>query len=586
MTRDPQIAGPMAGVNAISAPLRDLFRPVETDFLYVGDRLGAAVIAFGDLTRIFETLPLALESEEMGGATACLRELAADVAAMGSALPEEEAELKRLITLNQTAGRYIEQLHRSVTAISILTINAQIAAASLDRHGSEFTSFTREMVGLCRSAEATIKAYAGDHETLSGLLKSAGTAHAEFRKSQSETLRSVSAQLAESLGTVDAHRREAAMASTRIGTHSKQIANQIGVLVMALQIGDITRQRAEHVVHALDVLAADPEADAEGDGWRFALSEDQVRAVSGAVCRLQSAQLAEAWIEFDRETGRIASSLDMLAGDATRIGQLRNEIQGSGSGADDGSFLEDLEIKMDQARRLIRQCHKARSEIDRLVGTASQALGLLIGRVDSLRSIEADMRLLGLNTTLKCGQLGNEGRTLSVIAQALRGYAQQIAEDGGGLRAALQETAAAAGLGSAERLRGESRLAVLEERMDGALAVFKENGVRLGKALSALARDSEKVGADLSQAATRLALREKVGAVFSAARQALDDKSRVLPEGGNAAIIWERLKFFASDRYSMASERDIHRRIVSFGKGGPSSPAKPEPVGFLEDILF
>ena len=34
---------------------------------------------------------------------------------------------------------------------------------------------------------------------------------------------------------------------------------------------------------------------------------------------------------------------------------------------------------------------------------------------------------MGLNTTLKCGRLGDLGRPLSIIAQELRVYANQIA---------------------------------------------------------------------------------------------------------------------------------------------------------------
>jgi len=39
---------------------------------------------------------------------------------------------------------------------------------------------------------------------------------------------------------------------------------------------------------------------------------------------------------------------------------------------------------------------------------------------DRLRELEADIRIMGLNTTLECGRLGVPGRPLSAIAQELR----------------------------------------------------------------------------------------------------------------------------------------------------------------------
>ncbi|MFX8453401.1 hypothetical protein ABTL48_20620, partial [Acinetobacter baumannii] len=71
-------------------------------------------------------------------------------------------------------------------------------------------------------------------------------------------------RLRQNLAAVAAHRRQAATAAMEIGRRSQAIAEGVGRTVVALQIGDITRQRLEHIDHAVAVLVRglEPPVDA------------------------------------------------------------------------------------------------------------------------------------------------------------------------------------------------------------------------------------------------------------------------------------------------------------------------------------
>ena len=48
------------------------------------------------------------------------------------------------------------------------------------------------------------------------------------------------------------------------------------------------------------------------------------------------------------------------------------------------------------------------------------AAGALTQRLANMQSVQEDIRILGLNATLKCGRLGTLGRPLAAVAQELR----------------------------------------------------------------------------------------------------------------------------------------------------------------------
>jgi hypothetical protein len=375
---------------------------------------------------------------------------------------------------------------------------------------------------------------------------------------------------------------------------------------MALQIGDITRQRVEHIVHALELvtcgLTADETSASAEEAWSADLAIDQVQAVAAHVLRLQSAQTAHAATDFDGEIARIAASLRELAEEASLLVRLGGDLYGADD-ARNGSFLDILESKLRAAERLIADCQAARSEVDEAMAAATTTLRALLLEVNSVHDIEIEMRLVGLNTNIKCGRLGKEGKPLSVIAHELRACAHKLLEDGSGLMAVLQQIVEDADRFECER-RNQSveRIAALQEEMNGSLSAFRESGMRLSDALRALSRDGEQVSGLLRDTVSQLSTQEDVGRALHAAHNrlaALAGSIAISPENGR--IVEERMRFFTQERYTMASERLIHEAVVaSAGASGsaglqnakcatmdaPTCSGEKAAEALLDDFLF
>jgi len=363
---------------------------------------------------------------------------------------------------------------------------------------------------------------------------------------------------------------------------------------MALQVGDITRQRIEHVEYALAVLTAilEPTAEARHAGYGnwAALTEPQRHALAALCCRLQAAQLNDTADELDREIGRILSSLQELASDARAILRLGTEAFGA-SGERRGTFLGELEEKVGEVDALLNSFGKARREADRVAASVSAAATNLVSHISTVRSLEADIRIMGLNTTLKCGRLGTVGRPLSIIAQELRVYANQIAAEAGAVMTNLDGVVAtAASLSGGEQEDRAADIAAVADSMTGSVARLSAAGESLAGALARLEQDSEAVASLLHETVARAAAHEEIG---RALRQAAADLAKVMPDPAfraeNAAPQIERMLDLLARSYTMERERIIHD---GRGESRPSTraaavvAAAPSAATALDDILF
>ena len=571
--------------------LRGMSQTVDNGLLVVGDRLTSAVDVIGTLTRRFESLPGELETEALRAASNSLDEVSKHIPAMADALVNEKTTLSRLTSHNQLVGASIAQLKKTVSVISVLAMNAQIETAHINMVGEDFAAFAKEIVRLSKKAEATIEDYIGEHAKLAGLLAEAGQAHERFLSTQDETLNVAGQKLAESLRTIETRRRRAADVAAEIGTTSKNIGDEIGAVVMALQIGDITRQRLEHVVDTLEACASigAPGGDrGEVPPWAQGLADGQRNGLVAVILRMESAQLEHAAKEFDVKLRKVIGSVHQLGAEASGIVRLGGATFGSEEYRN-RNFLEDLDESLRRANGLISQCEAARRNVDAVIATLAASLDGLLARISSVKDVETEMRLVGLNTALKCGRLGAQGRTLSVISHELRAYANQTVEDADRLTSSLQEISELAEQFKRDRQEWSGgRLSNMKQRLAASCDPFRTCGARVGQALDALSTQGSSVSRTLDETASGLKWHAEITQALKSASSRLGSMAAGLPgETLDEDDLAKRLESFSQGRYTMASERGIHGQfaIKTDGEEPTGTPADNAPAS-LEDILF
>jgi hypothetical protein len=565
----------------------------EGQFVDLGARLESSIEILGKLTDTFGKLTSELKSENLQHATRDLSQIAAQISTLADAHSGERGSFERLTTLTVVVGDRVLRMGKAVKGVGMLAMNAKIAAANIGDSGVDFVSFATEITRTLKLAEASLGRFNAELTSVGELLRAAGAGQRSLEERQTEAVRAIPARLSASVSSIAGQGKRALSAAAAVGDRSKHMGERIGSAVMALQIGDITRQRIEHVEFALglfnDILAqAKGKADEHGDCR--SLSEPERQSLISAGLQLQAAQLTDTADEFDREVRQIHSALEQLAGDAREILRLGTDAYGA-SDNKQGTFLLELEQEVGQVDALLNGFREARGAADHVAASVSQATTSLVNQIGTVRSLEADIRIMGLNTTLKCGRLGDLGKPLSVIAQELRVYANQIATEASAVMTDLDGIVATAeSLSLGEQERRTADIAAVAEIMANSVSRLGSAGESLAAALATLERDSTLVAALLDDTVTGITSHREIG---NALRQAAAELTRIVPKldpgvaypEAQADPIFERI----ARSYTMARERVIHQRHRHGTDAAPvtSLLVAPEAApSSLDDFLF
>lgn len=560
--------------------LRRTAAPIENLFLTVGEHLGVAAASLGTMTGLFGTLAARLEGDDLSRSISCLEKVGQGVASIGHNSTGSLMELERMDTLLGTIRSRLARLSKTISEVQLLSINARIESALVADSTVNFSVFTHEIGRLSSLAEQGLADLGEELSGLYTLVSTAREGQRRFEQAHRQSLGAVEERIARGLASSEAHRQEAATAIAAIAEEACRVGTRIGAVVLALQIGDITRQRVEHVCHALDGL--DESADTGERGGRKRLA---------VVCGLQAAQLTQAAMDLEDSSRSAVADLAALTEEAQCIASIGTRVFG-GSDRDHGSFLLELAEQMSAGEMLMQGYTKARADTDGLIHAVSGRVAAMVGHVEAVHSIEIDLRIMGLNATLKCNRLGTSGRALSVIAQTLRAYAGSTVADASELMTGLESVIATAHALGTSGHGGEAApdLTDLVSTMQVSAELLDAAGTELATALASLME-------------TIVAVRSK-----------LDRSSACLLEYADITLglrrVAERLKTIAGDLdmddpevqslreqllnqldgdYTMAREREIHWRHTGGGVdvGVTSLPVASSAAEVsVDDLLF
>ena len=237
--------------------LRDLAVPrqrIEAAFLDVGRYLIDASGLIGGISAVFETLAVRLDGAEGEGTVSASEALARRVLAIAGSTNRETHKLGALIAAVTRIHEPILELSRAIKSISLVAMGTRICAAQLAGGGTDFAAFTTDIMRLSERAAATVANFAAVHERLVATLKTAEAKRAMLDNTQNRTLGGLTERLEASLCVAAKYRRLSVAASGKIGLLFGRISAGIASVITELQIGDITRQRIEHVEEGLASL--------------------------------------------------------------------------------------------------------------------------------------------------------------------------------------------------------------------------------------------------------------------------------------------------------------------------------------------
>jgi hypothetical protein len=564
----------------IAATIRTAAASTEGRFLEFAGRLEASIETVSKLTDTFGSLLDELNSENLRQASQNLSEVAAQVSGLARAQAGIDRPFVDLTGLIGMIEGRIKRMLGSVKGASVLAINAKIAAASINEAGSDISGFTSEMDQALALERTNLDQFLVEISGIGDFLRASATTRSVLEKGQSAAAVDIPLRLGRGAGAITSRRNDAAATAFAVGQASRRIGSLIADAVMALQIGDITRQRIEHIDYALcvydEVVASAPNGHgAEHD------------ALTRLFCRLQAAQLTDAVEKFDLEMERMLSSLRDLAADACKILNFGSGAFGA-SGGRSGTFLGELAEEVGAVDGLLAGFLSAQREADRVALSVSEATTRLAGRIRQVRSLEEDVHVMGLNMTFKSGRLGVAGRPLAIIAQELRQYAKTIAADASCVMADLGHVAKIAeDLSGMARRDAAADVVSVADCMAASVSRLADAGHSLARAWEVLTHGGPSVAALLRGIGDGMDSHQETSRVL---RQAAKDLGGAVPAGGyamaGAAPGCPRLLDLIAHSYTMDSERRIFAELVPRSLQPEQAEAPAEAGGALDDIFF
>lgn len=540
-------------VAAVARTLEAVRVRLEDRFLEAGATLAAALERVETLIQALDRLTGALEGDASADAHRALQDAAADLLALPAVQAERRGAFEALVERGGRLGAAIEDMRTMLRYLRAFGLNLKVTAAA----APEFAGFAEELMERIAIGADKLALFAGRLGELDGQLRRALAIVNGLEADGEQVLPAVVGELQASAEAIQQHNREIGQVAGQVAELARRIRARVGAALVAMQIGDNTRQRIEHVQAGLALLAA-PELAAT------ALGEADAALARTALLRLLADQLGDLTEAFGLEARKVGDNLVGLGADAREVLRLKGLIGGGGA----GSFLRDLEGKVGRAHLVVDQVRDANIQAGRAGRAAVDAVEALLANVDAIQSVKTEIRYMAINTSLRCSRMGEAGRPVNVIGMELRAGADRLGEtadraggdiDGlaeGARRFIDHDTEVDIGRELAQALRS------IREAGDGAeadLAAVSAGSAEVGQAVEQLSAHADFHG-DLDQALrdALAALRAETGEGAAAGGP---------PPAAQAAF--DRLFGF----YTMDREREVHRRHAPAGGPAPAAEA-------------
>lgn len=471
----------------------------------------------------------------------------------------------------------VDDMRDTMRYLRTFAVTVKITGAGL----AEFAGFADEIRERIQSGSDEVNKFASALAAMHQQLSSAQVFSGNISRSYGDIVPKIVYELEHNAGKVAEHHKNLAAIANEVKALARGIQGKIATVLSALQVGDITRQRIEHI-RASFVYFEEFRASAEA----ASLDDDAIARVDGAISRLAAAQMAETVADFQRDCRKVLETMSRFVDDTRDILALREQMQRQSDGGN-ANFLSGLEVNVAAASKLVGNVHETSRQADGVAqSTGSTAQSLLTG-IEVIRSIKTDIHYMALNSNLRCSKLGDEGRSVNVVSAELRFFAEKLEEPANKVLGELQHFESAAAAFTQNRDAGGRDIS---EPLNAALAAIRQVSSRMEESIGEFEREGQEVFTKVSAAIGTLDFESELGEVLDDCVRTADEladlaEGDISDLGCDVASLSNRIYKI----YTMAPEREIHQAYFPMEAAAeavaiPAAAANDEEL--FEDALF
>lgn len=548
-------------IEHISDRLETSRSQIEGKFSRAGAMLESTISLIGQQVEYLQRLNVLLSDEAVAESARELATTATELRSLPNLIGARGRELRDLEGKGAGLRSDIEDMRSLLRYLLVFALNLKITAADNELDAQLFDVFAQEMrtrieVGVTELNDIDAR--------LNGLIEqvqSALTHEANLAKEASAMVPSVPNRLSDDAAAIYDHQKQVAGMTTRASTLAQSVQLKVVDALSSLQIGDISRQRIEHVQNGLKLLTA-REGQLAADGY----SDEARLRFQKFVCRLLAAQLADTAQGFTRDSRAMIANMSDMASDARALLECQ---QTQSASSESGNNLRSLERSVADAMTLVTDVEQAVADADNVRRATALTVDELLRRVDTIKRVREDVQFMALNTTVSCSRMGDSGKPLQVIAIELRLYAKKLDSIADitleALRVLGQEVA---------NLDTEKTEISSKSKLECAVARLRTAADLAETSLAAIMEQGTEVVEALSKAESELNFDVDLGDVLSDAVTALHELAGedVVEVEDILDPLQDALNTIARS-YTMARERDIHAEFLPIAVDGTAYAA-------------
>ena len=558
-------------LSAVSDRLEAARALIETRFSDAGGRLAGSLDMVSRLIESLDHLGAALNAESVSRTTQDLLVTAEGLTVLPQA---QQSRVERLARLRQAGGAlaaHIDTMRQTLRYLRAFALNVKITAGATMSASDEFAGFAERMCGQLDVGGTQLDELADQLTQLDAQLAGALGFEATLGGKYQAVIPAVPDRLAVDAQAIGAHHARIAEVAASVARIARDIQMKVARALTALQIGDITRQRIEHVQLGLTVTErvlgeADLSPEAKGRAQR-------------RLTHLLAEQMADIATDFESEAAKVTQSLAGMAQDTAQIAAFQGLSDARGAGG-----LRDLETSLGQAGTLVGEVGAAMDNAQRISLETARAVEALTRRVDAIHRVKRDIQQMAINSSLRCNRLGEIGKPLNVIALELSSHAGELETSADQTLAAL--TALARIAGDSDGL--DQADAIDATRLDGVRSRLRQAADVIEHDLAGLGVQGAETARSLAAATDQLGLKEDLGdALHTAAITLAEEAGPVVEDLTDIAGVVGAAMDEIARCYTMARERTIHAAHAVGGEAIETTPTEAVSGGEeFDDILF
>jgi hypothetical protein len=557
--------------SAISQTLEAARSKVEERFLEGGTVLLSVMDVLNRLLSSLDNITKALDSGENGDAGADLRSTVKSLSDLPSAEKARRDALSSLAENGYSLRKHVNDMQETMRYLRTFAVTVKITGAGL----AEFTGFAQEILERIYSGTDEVNRFAGQIESLEKEVKLALTFGANVSRSHADTIPAVANALDNDARKIAEHRQKLGIIARDVAAVARGVQSKVASTLSALQIGDITRQRIEHVQSTFTLL----EEFLDGDEGR-SLNADARRRLQNVIQHLTAAQMNDMCRDFHRDSQNVVKTIASFGHDTQEIMRLRDQMSDGGQ----GNFMRALESSVSAAHEIVKQVDAATQQADQVSQSTLGTTAKLLEAIGHIKSVKTDIHYMALNTNLRCSRLGEAGKSINVVTAELRIFAGKLDDSADAVVDGLPALEAAAGRVAPA---GDKQPGGLAENLTTAVSDIRTAADTMEAELKILSEHGREVAGKINLLIGKLDFQKDLGEVLAGCADALEEVAGAeiedISDIAEAIAPLDRKIF---KLYTMVQERSVHRDIIAATEQTAPAAAAPASAVSSDEDLF